>query len=673
MTKGTVPAPISDIRIRRNVLIPTRDGVELAADVFLPKGDGPFPVIVGYHPYRKDDYSAGPGTKDQYFIAEGYGTVQIDIRGTGSSRGSTSKMFRQQEWEDGYDAVEWIAAQPWCNGNVGMTGESYGGFSSLLVAAEQPPHLKAIVPIFLSPDFYDANHPGGNPQMTSHPMYGSMMLALNALPPLADSDGEWIEAWEHKLEHNSSWLVRSLRHPRDGSDWDSGSANRRFGAVRCPTYVMGGWHDVFISEPFQVFMGISPDVPCKLLMGPYMHISPWTGVPGPQVHHMHEIIRWFDQFLKDEETGITDEPPIRLFVREYDVPSISRDTESGSWRFEEEWPPKRANTSTYALQSGGLLSIDTDNAEEGNDSYPYDPSAGLTTLGFITGFAQDLGLPLDQRAEEPKSLVYTTAPLTENLEVSGFPSALLYVSSTATEANFVARLCDVAPDGSSLLVSKGMLNTAHRDSSSNPERVEPGSVYALEFDLSAVSYVFPVGHRIRLLIASSDFPAVWPTPHPAVNTIHRGAATMSRIELPIVAAQSPPLPAPVFAKLPPLPVGHDPTERPVWQVIHDLVNESVEMVIEFQEFIDAGDGTQLTNSFAADIRTSLANPANSSVRTSLTADLINPTLTTRSHAQTTIQATEEVFHTTTSLELEVNGQPHFHRRWVDTTPRHLTD
>ena len=220
---GTVPAAVSDVTILTDVLIPMRDGVELAADFFLPEGEGPFPVVVGYHPYRKDDYSSGPDTKTLYLIAEGYGGAQIDIRGTGSSRGSTKQMLRQQEWEDGYDLVEWIAAQPWCDGNIGMTGESYGGLSSLLVASEQPPHLKAIVPIYITDDFYASNYWGGNPSMVPRPIYGSMMLAINALPPLADAGGRWLDAWEHKLEHNEPWLSPMLRNPRDGSFWDSGA------------------------------------------------------------------------------------------------------------------------------------------------------------------------------------------------------------------------------------------------------------------------------------------------------------------------------------------------------------------------------------------------------------------------------------------------------------------
>ena len=385
---------------------------------------------------------------------------------------ATAQTTRQREWEDGYDFVEWIAAQPWCDGIIGMTGESYGGVSSLLVAAEQPPHLKAIVPIYITDDSYLTGHPGGNPQMVSGGIGGSMMLALNALPGLADAEGKWLEAWEHRLENNGPRLLPILGHPRNGSYWDSSSVGRRIEQVRCPTYVMGGWHDVFVSEPFRVFMGIDPEVPSKLLMGPYMHLSPWTGVPGPQVHHMHEMVRWFDQFLKGEETGITDEPPIRLFVREHDAPAVRRDIDSGSWRYESEWPPARAQSVSYVLGAEGVLDPNSD-SDGGDDSLRYDPSAGLTTLGLITGFAKDVGLPLDQRAEEPKSLVYTTAPLTEDVELGGFPTAVLHVSSTAVEANFVARLCDVAPDGSSLLVSKGMLNATHHSSSENPEKLEP--------------------------------------------------------------------------------------------------------------------------------------------------------------------------------------------------------
>ena len=434
---------------------------------------------------------------------------------------------------------------------------------------------------------------------------------------------------------------------------------------------MGGWRDVFVSQPFQLFMGIDPAVPSKLLMGPYMHMSPWMGVPGPQVHHMHEMVRWFDQFLKGKETGITDEPPIRLFVGEHDAPAISRDIESGSWRYENEWPPARAKSVAYVLGAGGGLESNPNGDGGGSDSYPYDPSAGLTTLGFITGFAQAVGLPLDQRSEEPKSLVYTTAPLTEDVELAGFPTAVLYVSSTAVEASFVARLCDVAPDGSSLLVSKGTLNATHRNSHENPEWIEPGSVYELELELHAVSYVFAAGHRIRLLITSSDFPHMWPTPYRAINTVYHEAETRSRLELPIVGVQSPPLPTPIFAELPPLPSGVDLAGPPTWVVVHDLINQSVKMTMKFEEVIVLEGGTRLTNSFNGEARTSLVNPADASVQTSLTADLINPTLRTRSHAQTTIRATEDAFHTNISLELDVNGRPHFQRRWADTSPRHL--
>ena len=275
-------------------------------------------------------------------------------------------MMRQEEWEDGYDFVEWIAAQPWCDGNVGMTGESYGGFSSLLVAAENPPHLKAIVPIYISDDFYETNQPGWQPAYGAPPD----LRVDDARAQRASTIGgrQRASGWRRgktnwRTTAPGLWPV--FVTPVTAPIGTRRSVGRRFKNVRCPTYVMGGWHDVFISEPFKVFMGIDPDVPSKLLMGPYFHMSPWTGLPGPQVHHMHEMVRWFDQFLKGEETGITDEPPIRMFVREHDAPAIRRETRVGFLAIRDASGPRRAPKPRPTRSMGTVLWTRTATATAG--------------------------------------------------------------------------------------------------------------------------------------------------------------------------------------------------------------------------------------------------------------------------------------------------------------------
>ena len=483
------------VKTKKNVLIPTRDGTKLAADIYMPDSPEKFPVIIEYVPYRKDDLEVAYSVpRLEYFVERGYIGVLLDIRGTGSSEGLTNRMMRKQEWEDGYDAVEWIAKQDWCDGNVGMTGLSYPGYASYLVAARNPPHLKAVIPMYAGDDFVDDNFPGGNPRFGFRVMYNSMMTSLNASPPSMDSSGRWLEVWKEHLEDNVPWMIHFLEKQIDNEEHREGSVKYQYDNYKIPTFIIGGWHDLFKNAPLSIYSGLKPDVPKKLLMGPWMHIAPADAFPGPRIDHEYECLRWWDYWLKGINTGIMEEPPITIFVRKYNEPKSKRKIENGYWKTFTELPKNTIQEDHYYLNSDFSLNKKS-NEENIGINYKYKPSVGLNSLGTLTALGHNIGLPLDQKEDEAYSLSFTSNKLEKDLNVFGFPKVSLAISSTAEVSSFIVRLCDVAPDNTVSLVSRGSLNATRRESKSKPTPLEKNKQYTITFDLNAIAYVFEKNHR----------------------------------------------------------------------------------------------------------------------------------------------------------------------------------
>ena len=659
-------------RTRPNVRIPMRDGVELSCDLFLPESDEPSPVIIKYYPYRKDDLlRALTVPRADYFAAHGYVTALLDVRGTGASGGVCDRMLRLQEWEDGYDAVEWLAVQPWCDGGAAMTGVSYGGYSALLTAAQAPPHLKAIAPIYAGWDLYENSHPGGMWQTSIWSgAYNAMMTALAGAPPAPDPEGAWREIWEEHLEHNQPWLNAWMANQVDGPVWREGSVRYGLGNIRCATFVIGGWHDIFVSDPFHIYNGLSPGVPKKLMMGPYLHIAPNIGLPGPRIDHLHEIVRWFDHHLKGEENGIADEPPVALWVRGYDEPSARRETASGCWRSEAGWPPAGAEAKTLYLREGGLLSEDP--PREGSAaaaSYDYDPAVGFTTMGLITGFGQETGLPLDQRLESSGSVVFMGPPLESAVEVSGFPEAVLFVSSTAEGAAFSIKLVDVHPDGPWALVSRVVQNASHRNSRTEPEPLEPGRPTELAMEMEAASYVFGKGHRIGVLAASSDFPLVWPLPDPAVNTIHLDPEHPSRVILPVAACSDSGLPAPDYRPAHPLPEPLGAADPLRWDRVESLSGSEVGAVVSLGGGAVHDNGSRIRTRMEFRAFTDRADPARSRVESDYRFEVDHGAGVTEIEAASRVAGDRNGFNGSTTVEVAREGSLVFSRTWRCSAPR----
>ena len=527
---STLSAAEYTVREER-VRVPVQGGVELAVLITRPDANGKFPAIMEYNPYRSLSFREAASSEFQYstsknaphyLAARGYVVVNYDVRGTGSSGGTSQEMYSDAERQDGYDMIEWIADQPWSNGNVGMWGISYGAVVTWQIAGMAPPHLKAVIIRSGTEDpYYDWTYPGGSPRtMFIHGVYGPMMTAYNFAPPDPAFTGEkWADVWQEHLKNNVPWSIGFLQNQVDGPYWQARSVRPNYDRVKAAVFLIGGWADWYFTPALRGFEKLK--VPKRVLIGPWNHAWPEDAIPGPRLDGRIEYLKWFDKYLRDVDTGVSEEPPVTIFVRQYQPPAPILEEEAGFFRHENEWPIARTEYVSMFLGQGAKLGRDaySSNNEDDRDSFTYKPSVG-TMSGIVgRGGVGKWALPLDQREDEAYSLNYTTAPLEGDTEVTGTPSANLFASSTAEVAYFHVRISDVAPDGTSKLVTDGGLNATRRDSRTDPERLTPDTVYELDFPLKSMAYIFPAGHRIRVSISSADFQNAWPVSKAAINTI----------------------------------------------------------------------------------------------------------------------------------------------------------
>lgn len=644
------------VQFVKNVLIPMRDGVKLAADLHVPTGAGPFPLILEYLPYRKDDQAPYQGYH-HYFAQNGYIGCRLDIRGTGASEGVNYDEYVPQEQEDGYDAIEWLAQQSWCDGQIAMFGASYGGFVCYQVAMQQPPHLKAIIPMYATDDRYtdDCHYRGG---LFRHyydfALYGAWMVAMNASPPYPEYSGAaWADIWEQHLEHNVPYMLTWIEQQVDGPYWRPGSLRGQYEKLQCPTFIIGGWRDGYPNPPLRTYAAIQDQVPARVLIGPWDHTRPDVAVPGPCIDYQREIVRWLDHHFRQPDAAVADQPPVQVYMQRYDDPDPARLQTSGEWRGETSWPAAGANELTLFLHGNGQLG-EASATDDRFDEYVYNPAVGLA--GGLWQGGLGYGLPTDQRLDEAFSLVYTTMPLAEDVAILGWPRVLLHVSSTAPVMAFGASLCDVAPDGTSALVAKGILNVTRRESLAEPTPIEPGTIYELEIEVDCTGWIFTRGHHIRLDIASADYPNVWPTPYNGTNRVYHGGTHLSRLVLPVVPVQAG-TPAPEFlpSTRPQAVTRLSEGEPSPWLVTWDVLNKRV--------------GVQIRDVMRSYV--SLDDPADVGVTGIHRRRRTRPDMDVEVEARMNVRSTVDAFHLTVQLHVVVDGLPHFTRRWSKSTPRRL--
>jgi predicted acyl esterase len=657
------------VKVHTGVRVRMRDGVELNVRLTRPDAPGRFPAVMEYHPYRRLA-AALPDYRDEYppvvpYLAErGYAMAQYDVRGTGSSSGFSTDIYAPEERRDGYDMVGWIAGQPWCSGAVGMIGKSYGAVVQWQVAVQQPPALKAIVVRSANDDVYTGfTNPGGCIRPWMFEYYAPLMNALNFAPPDPDLVGDrWAAIWAERLERSAPWSLGYIRNMLHGDYWREQSLAPDYDRVRCAVLLIEGWADWYATEELRAFQRLQ--VPKRALIGPWGHYYPEEreAFPGPRIDSRAEYLRWFDYWLKEIDNGVMQEPPVTVFVRDWQTPSLLCMEEAGTWRHEAAWPPTRMQPTTMYLALGGTLSQAA--GDQGSASCAYRPSVGMTTGRRGLGSTTPWAMPVDQRPDEPYSLLFTTEPLRTPMELLGEPLVELHAASSADVAYFHVKLCDVADDGAVRLICDGGLLATHRDSHEVPSPLVPGRIYTLRVPLRHCAYQVAAGHRLRVAIANAEFQNAWPTGQPAVNTVYFGGSNASHIVLPVAPADPQPLAAPRLADSPHAAPAQDTLAPPTYRLEVDLVKDTVSCVLQPA---DAG-----RTSGQSRYTVSNRDPANTVISASATHAAVHPTLDIRIEATCQTSSNATSYTHLSQVRVTVDGAEHFRKSWHATVPRALS-
>jgi putative CocE/NonD family hydrolase len=576
--------PTYKVAVERHLAMRTRDGIALYADIYRPDAPGRFPVLVCRTPYDKSQELAL--TEKDYFPPRGYVLVVQDTRGRFSSEGEFHPFV--EEADDGYDTIEWAATLPWSNGVVGTVGQSYLGLVQYFAAPTRPPHLKAMCPVsgpvtyfqncvyrrgifelgwMLTYFAFMARNTLARKGLYEHegPILDSYLARLDI--PIAPFKEEAfrhlpISDWGERLAKGAPYFADYLHHWKDGAYWAATDLRNRCDHVAAPVLHVGSWYDAFQYDTLAMYTAMRDHAATsearrgqRLIMGPWAHLMPYS-VPtsrgtgdidfGPEAKvELHAIqLRWFDQELKGIDTGMLEEPPVRIFVMG-----------ENRWRDESEWPLARtiytkvflhSRGGANSLAGDGSLSLAAPGGEEAADRYNFDPADPVPTRGGTT-----LGLPpgvFDQTRIEQRVdvLVYSGEALAEALEVTGPVSMKLFAASSAPDTDFMAKLIDVRPDGYAHNLAEGAVRARFRDSLSEPTPITPGKIYEYDIDMWSTSHVFKPGHRVRLEITSSNFPRYDRNPNTghdfgidtelriAQQSIFHSASSASHLILPVI-------------------------------------------------------------------------------------------------------------------------------------------
>jgi hypothetical protein len=655
-----------DMPTKQHAFISMGDGVRLAASLFVPDGDGPWPAVLEALPYRKDDVTSSYRPEYERIAGAGYVVCRVDLRGTGSSEGIAEDEYPAVERTDMMTVIDWLATQGWSTGNVGMYGTSYSGFNSIQLAMERPPALKAIIPIFATDDRYadDVHYMGGAVKQLDQVDYPSYMVALNALPPVPGVYGEgWRDEWERRVRGTEPWVLTWLEHQRLDDYWRFGSLRPEYDRIQAATMIIAGWADGYRNNTLRTFEQLR--CPTRLVIGPWAHASTDTSLPGPNIDLVPEMIRWWDRWLKDEDNGIDREPPIALFAQRSTRPGATRPLMEGAWRYEPTWPAERLRPTPLALADAHAEAT-TDGSD---DVLEVRGDVGWTAwISCAAGLPW--GQPDDQRPDEAFSLTYTWPALEHELEILGHARLTVSLTSTAPIAYLSAKLCDVFPDGASSLVSRNIVNLAQRDSREEPSPLEPGRRYEITLDLEAASWTFEAGHRVRLDLAGTDWPNVWSPPEPVTLTIDRSAATLT---LPVLDGPSPAKGAPAFA--PPQRESSVPNRGGGgydWKIEHDVPTaETRAVVANYGDYPVKDDIASFSERYEGVVTVRPEDPGVAEAHGAATFEMRWPEATCGSRVTVDIESDRDTYRVRIDLRVTEDGDERWHRTWDRTIPRDL--
>ncbi len=503
-----------EVREELDVMVPMRDGIRLSTNIYRPDTGGRFPVILTRTPYG----NGGEGNSEGHFFASrGYVYILQDTRGRYESEGLFD-AFRT-EAKDGFDMLQWIGTQPWCNGNIGTQGGSYVGFTQWMPAPLGSPYLKTMIPAVTFSNLHDVVYQDGafflhlftpwsmemtRPYIVPGDMVQQRMDSVLRTLPLINQD----KAMGWRISFLRDWLS----HPEEGRYWEDTEVGDHYSDIHASVYNIGGWYDILLGSTIGNYLkmtgeSIDPAVrkKQKLTIGPWVHswgrqkVGELDFGEAARFNYRDLKLRWFDSQLKGIDNGIMEEPPVRIFVMG-----------ANEWRDENEWPLARTDYQNFYLHSNGKANTLSGDGlinrrqpkKEPEDRYVYDPADPVPTIGIMGPYDQT---PVETREDV---LVYTTAPLKKDTEVTGPVKVILYASSSAENTDFTARLTDLYPDGRSMRLCEGIVRASHRneDKGEDPSNITPGKIFLYTIDLWATSNLFKKNHQIRLEISSSNFP-----------------------------------------------------------------------------------------------------------------------------------------------------------------------
>lgn len=498
------------------------DGRRLAARMWLPRVQTPVPAILEYLPYRKGDGTAPRDeTTHRVFASEGYACIRVDIAGTGDSEGVFDDEYSEQELSDGEAVLAWIAAQDWCDGNIGMIGISWGGFNGLQLAYRRPEALKAVVSVASTADRYaDDIHYMGGCLLSDNANWGSQMFAYQSRPANPKNRADWRADWIKRIAEMPFMAADWLRHPTRDDQWKHGSVCEDWSAITAPVLAITGWADAYVNTPSALAANLT--APSKALVGPWEHRYAHIAKLDPADFH-GEVLAWFDHHLRAEDNGAQDLPDYRTYMQEHFNPTMQNKPRRGRWVAEAQWPSPNVRDRVMYLGADGLSETVTPGQRVVRNPATLGQAAGY----FCAGMRFENELPGDQAADDAMATCFDTGPLAEPLEILGRPRLRVSFSVDRPVAQLVARLCDVSPEGVSQRITYRALNLTHRDSHETPELLVPGQRYEAEIALNECAHHLRAGHQLRLALSTSYWPIVWPAPQAAEVTLHLESSTLT--------------------------------------------------------------------------------------------------------------------------------------------------
>ncbi len=578
----TDPTASHPVLFESGIAVPMRDGTVTYADVFRPDAPGRFATLLARTPY---DRTASENISAPIHAAQaarrGYAVVIQDVRGRYASDGEFRPLH--QEIEDGYDSVEWVGGQEWCSGRVGMYGISYVGATQWLAALGRPPSLAAIAPGYTATDYHDGwAWQGGAFELgfnltwatgaLTHAMWPTLRDRLNLTEAdedrflatkdaLADAFPRMPLTDQPHLRGLADYYWDWLAHPEYDEYWSEICIEDRIGEVEVPTFSYGGWYDLFMAGTIRGYERLRADGPQgtrdshRLLVGPWVHLRNCPGNVGAYdfgtragAYHLGleaRLLRFFDHHLRDGPAP--KDGPVEIFAMG-----------ENRWRTYASWPPQGLQETKLYLHGGGRAATSMADGtlgteppgDEPAEAFVYNPADPAPTVGG--GLCCDTAWmkwgPFDQREVEARSdvLVFSTEPLTEDLEITGWVRARIFASTTGVDTDFTAKLVDVSPTGDARNLTDGIVRARYRDGRGPARIVKPGEVVEYDIDMWATSNVFRAGHRIRLEISSSNFPRFDRNPNtggeiatetemvPALQTVYHDARRTSHVVLSVL-------------------------------------------------------------------------------------------------------------------------------------------